>query len=284
MKTSFLYPATLALVLSAAAFAEEVRVQLKFEPGKVYLTEVEMKQETAISLGGQEMKSSMKMTATSSQTVAKAEKGVSVVQKMEKVLMDVNMAGIESSFDSENPEGLLAATMGPIMKAESTMNLGPDGQVISIEAEAVPGMEAIGLGEDGIKQAAREVADLMPNKVVAEGESWTATSKLPLEGMTAEPVVIQYTLTFDSLVEREGRSLAKILIEGKIEGGDENLQVVSKELTGEMLFDPEIGQPREMSKLIDLEIGLPDGVAMAEGAPGKMPMRTEMKSKLKEIK
>lgn len=38
-------------------------------------------------------------------------------------------------------------------------------------------------------------------------------------------------------------------------------KVISKELTGETLFDPKIGQPCEMTMIVDLKIGLPEGVS-----------------------
>ncbi|MGJ8723515.1 MAG: DUF6263 family protein [Roseibacillus sp.] len=284
IKKSILYPSALALVFSASISAEEVLVQLKFEPGKVYITETEVKQSAVIAMAGQEMKTAMTMKATTSQTVTKAETGVTIVQKMDSMFMDMDAAGMKMTFDSENPEGPLAMMFGPLMEAETTMNLGPDGKVISIKAQAVPGMEAMGMGKEEMTQAAREMTDMMANKTVAEGASWTTTSKLPTGGMTEKPVTINYTMTFDSMVEKEEHRLAKILIVGKVDEGDGNLQVTSKELTGEMLFDPKIGQPREMTMIVDLEIGLPEGAEVAEGAPGKMPMRTETVSKLKGVK
>ena len=281
MKINFLYPATFALALSPVVQAEEVLFQLKFEPGKTYVTQTDVKQSSTVSMGGQPMKTAMTMKASSSQTVTKAEKGVSIVQKMEEMQMDMDAAGMKMTFDSKNPEGQLAMMIGPMMEAKTTMNLGPDGEVISVEAEAVAGMEAVGMGEEEMKQSARELTDMMANKKVAEGESWTSTSKLPTGGLTAKPVTIHYTMTFDSMVEKDGRKLAKVLIDGKIDEGDGNLHVTSKELSGEMLFDPEVGQPREMTTVVDLEIGLPEGAEKAEGAPGKMPMRIETSSTLK---
>ena len=285
IKISYLYPATLALVLATAAQAEEVLFQLKFEPGKVYLTETEMKQKATLALAGQVIETSTAMNSIHSQTVSKADegvKGVTIVQKFEQIKMDVDSGGMKATFDSRNPQGDLAMIMNSVMATKTRTNLGADGKVISIEAKVMPGMEMIGMGEEEMEQSARDVMDLMANKKVAEGESWTSTSKQPTGGLTEKPVTINYTLTFDSMVEKDGRRLAKVLIEGKIDEGDGNLQVTSKELSGQMLFDPEIGQPREITSIIDLEIGLPEGAHVAEGAPGKMPMRTEMVSRLKE--
>ena len=263
---------------------EGVKFQLKFEPGKEYLTDTEMKQNMVMPMGGQQLKTSMTMNVVGSQTVSKVGEDVQVIQKMDSLVMDMNAAGMEIQFDSENPQGPMAAMIAPMMNAKSTMTLGADGEVISIVADVAPGMENMGMGEDEIKQSAREVSDLMANKVVAEGESWKATSTLPLGGMTAEPVSISYTMTFDSMIEKDGHELAKVLVEGVIDEDDGNLKVTSKDLSGEILFDPAIGQPREMTMVIDLEIGVPDGVSVQEGAGGKMPMRMETSSKLKAIK
>lgn len=296
MKLRLLYAAGLvALAFSSCKQAEEVaeaesaekegvRFQLQFEPGKEYLTDTEVKQNMVMPMAGQQLETTMTMKVVGSQRVTKVAEGVQVVQKMESMVMDMDAAGMKMQFDSENPEGPMAASIQPMMNAKTMMTLDPKGEVVSITADTVPGMESMGMGEDELKQSARELSDLMANQVVAEGESWETSSKFPLGGMTAEPVSINYTMTFDGMVEKDGYQLAKVLIAGTVEEDDGNLKVTSNELTGEMLFDEAIGQPRELKMVIDLEIGVADGVAVQEGAAGKMPMRMETYSQLKAIK
>ena len=277
-----------AVALLSSAFSEEalaeVLFQLKFEPEKVYLTDSEMKQSMTMPMAGQQMKTSALINATTSQTVKKVEEGGEIVQKMESMMMDMDAAGMKMNFNSENPQGPMAAMMAPMMDAKTTLVVNGDGNVVSVEAKALPGMENLGMGEDEMKQTARELLDMMANKKVSEGGSWKSISKMPMAGLTEEPVTINYTLTFEKMTEYEGHDVAQVKIEGVVDANDGNLQVTSKELTGQMLFDPAIGQPREVKMVVDLEIALPEGAAAAEGAPGKMPMRTETVSKLKEIK
>ncbi len=172
----------------------------------------------------------------------------------------------------------------PLMDAETIMTLDLEGKVLSVEAPEIPGMENMGMGKEEMEQSVRELSELMANKVVTQGESWTALSQLPTGGMTKEPVSVKYTMTFIGMSEKEGRELAKVKIAGSIQSEDENLKVTSKELSGMLFFDPEIGQPREMTITMDLEIGLPEGAIIAEGAAGKMPMKMKTVSKLVEIK
>ena len=47
-----------------------------------------------------------------------------------------------------------------------------------------------------------------------------------------------------------------------------------------MLFDIDLGQPLELSTTTLLETGLPAGIPQAEGAPGKMPIKSVSVQKL----
>ncbi|WP_411844746.1 hypothetical protein AAFN60_12205 [Roseibacillus persicicus] len=285
MKRPFLCVSLLAFATSASIFAEEVEFMLKFEPGKSYITESQIEQASSMQMAGQNIDSKVSMKMVTSQVVSKSEEGLDIVQEIDSLKMDMLAAGMELKFDSENPGGgMLDAMISPMMKSKSTLTLDGDGKVVEVVAEVAPGMENMGMGEAEVTQSAREVFDLMPNKVISEGDSWKSTSNFPTGGMTEAPVPINYVLTFDSMVEKDGHKMAKVIIKGTIDDGDENLQVTSRELGGEMLFDPAIGQPREVMMNFDVEIGLPEGVEVAEGAAGKMPLVMKTVSKLKEIK
>lgn len=271
-----------ALSLAAFSTAEEVTFQLKFEPGKTYLSETDVKQNMVMPMGGQEMKTAMTMRMVSSQKVTKAEEGLQVVQGMESMNMDMDAAGMKMAYDSKNPQGPMAAMFGSLMDAKTTLVIDEKGKLVSVKADAIPGMENMGMGPEEMEQAAREMSDMMPNKAVAVGDSWKSTTTMPMGGIT-EPVSINYVMTFQEMTELEGSKVAKVDIKGEVNADDGNLQVTSKELKGHMLFDPKIGQPREYHMIVDLEIGLPEGEDVAEGAPGKIPMRTETVTRLKEI-
>lgn len=263
---------------------EGVLFQLRFEPGKSYLSATTMDNTSTIMMAGQEIKSVMKMELGSTQKVTAVENGVSVEQSINSIKMDANTGGMAMTFDSANPQGQLAAMLQPLMGAKTVMLLDAKGKVLSVEAPAIPGMEALGMGQEEMKQSAREMAEMMPNKEIAVGESWTAESLLPTSGMTEKPVTITYTMVFQGIVEQGDTQLAKVKIEGAIKDGDENIQVTSRELSGVMLFDPKLGQPVETTLLMDLEIGLPEDVPVAEGAAGAMPVKMKTVSRLVEVK
>ena len=264
--------------------AEGVSFQLKFEPEKSYHTETEVVQSSEMMLGGQKINSSADMKIKTVQKATAVEGGIEVKQTMDSIKMKMNAGGMEMDFDSENPQGMLAGMFAPMMEAKTTTLYSEKGEILKVEVPAIPGMENLGMGKEELEQSAREVADMMPNKVVAVGESWTSQSQLPLGGMTEKPVAISYTMNFAEMVEKEGNQVAKVEIKGKIEDGDENLQVTSKKIEGVMYFDPELSQPRELVLTMELEIGLPEGVAVAEGDAGKMPMKMTSTSRLIEVK
>ena len=65
------------------------------------------------------------------------------------------------------------------------------------------------------------------------------------------------------------------------EGGESVLNVEAKSVSGEMLFDIELGQPLELRTVLDLEMVVPGPVEA--GAPGKMPMKTLSVQKLLKV-
>ncbi len=266
-----------------ALSGEEVNFQLKFEPDKTYLNDVQMSQSMMMPMAGRELETKMMMSSVVSQKVTKTEEGIQVVQATDTVNIDMNAAGMNIKFDSENPEGPMAAIFKPMMDAKTAVVLSKEGEVLSAKAETFPGMENFGLSAEVMEKGATEIMSLMPNKVIPLGESWKVTSSLPLPGMTEKPTPLTYTLTFAEMTDFEGHKVAKINIEGVAGGEDKNLKVTSKELSGVMFFDPEIGQPRELKMKIGLEISVPG--AAQEGDKAKMaPIETETVTRLKEIK
>jgi hypothetical protein len=274
----------LSLALSNLSFAEGVKFQLKFEPGKSYHTQTSMEQSAEMVMAGQKVNSQVEMNLSSVQKATAVEKGIEVKQSVVSVKMDMNAGGMQMNFDSENPEGPFAAMFQPMLDAKSTAIYSLEGKIIEVDVPAVPGMENLGMGQEELEQSVREVADLMPNRMIEVGEGWKSESQLSMGGMTEKPVKINYEINFEGMVERDGHEVAKVNIEGVIQDGDDNVKVTSNLLEGVMYFDPAIGQPREMTMTMDLEIGLPEGAAVAAGATGKMPMKVKTNSRLLEVK
>jgi len=264
--------------------AEGVKFQLKFEPEKSYFTKTTVEQSADMMMGGKDVKSAVKMEMTTEQKAAAAAEGVEVKQSMSALKMSMDVGGMAMSFDSENPEGALAGMFKPLLDAESTTLYSNEGEILKIETPAVAGMENLGMGKDELEQSIRELSNMMPNRVIQVGESWTSKSQLSMGGITKDPVEVVYTLNFESLEEREGVEVAKVQIKGKIEDGDDNIQVTSKKLEGVMYFDGELGQPREWTVEMNLKIGLPEGVPVAGGAKGDMEMDVISTSKLIAVK
>ena len=259
---------------------EKVGLTLKFEPGKTYVSESVISQKSAIPMMGE---TSVEMKMLTAQTASQEGENVKVVQKSKSVKMDISMAGVKSSLDSEDPDSLdpsnpIAGLLSGLMNVSSTIQLSPKGEIISVEAESAPGMETMGFGEVELKQSARELFDMLPSKSVAIGESWESESKMPLPEMFKGDVVVKYTHTFKGMEKVDGHELAKIVFTGKIDEKDENLSVTSKKIGGEILFDAKIGQPRKVTTESEIVIGL------AEGGGMTIPMTSKSMMTLKEIK
>lgn len=269
---------------TSLSMAEKVDFTLKFEPGQTYVNETQMEQKMALTLAGQPVETSSEMKLTTYQNVSEEGEGLRVEQGTSFLAMDISTGGMDMSYSSDEPGGPLSATMGPLLKAKTTVLLDAEGKITKVEAPAIPGMEAVGMGKEEMELAARTAFDLFPNQEVAVGEKWSSKTRMPMGGLTSEPVALLYEMTFEKMVEEEGRQLAQVTLTGKIESEDENLVLNSKKIEGMILFDPKLGQARKVEITMNLEMGLPAGIEAEEGAPGVMPIQTSTTSRLVEVK
>lgn len=272
------------LVGSSLTFAEKVDFSLKFEPGQTYINETTMDQGMTMTMAGQEIATTSKMKMMTYQNVTQADEGLKVEQGTSVMKIDINTAGMDMNFDSENPAGPLAATMSPLLDAKTIVLLDAEGNISKVEAPAIPGMEMMGMGKKELELAARSAFDLYPNREIAEGGKWTSTTEMPLGGLTQKPVELSYEMTFEKMVEQDGKQLAKVLLTGTVESDDENLTIKSKKIDGTILFDSEVGQAHEITITMNLEMSLPAGIPAQEGAPAMMPISTTTTSRLVEVK
>jgi hypothetical protein len=144
------------------------------------------------------------------------------------------------------------------------------------------------MGKEELDQMARQSSLLLPGKDVAPGATWNAEMSMPLGELSKEPAIMVFEVKVEGMTEKDGRKLAKLSMDGKIKmpaEGEEAPPVVmtAKKIEGTMLFDVALGQPVETKMDMELEIGLPEGVPVEEGAPGTMPMKIQSTQKLKSV-
>ncbi|MDP0492382.1 MAG: hypothetical protein Q7Q71_15145 [Verrucomicrobiota bacterium JB023] len=276
----------LAFPISAQEAGQDQAVSLKlnYVPGNSYVTETVMTQEMTMAMGGQEIESNVSMTMVKTATASAVDEGVKVSESTDRMIMKVDTGGMQLDFDSENPEGPMAGVLAPMLESKTHIVYDADGGIVSVEVPEIPGGAAMGMDQESLEIAAKEMAEMMPGKPVKPGEKWISKSQLPLGQLTEEPVAIKYEMVFVGMKEIDGRQLAQISIDGSIQGGDENLKLTSKSISGEMYFDSAVGQVRTMTMDVDMEIGLPEGVPVQEGGAGVIPMKSHIETTLKEIK
>jgi hypothetical protein len=201
------------------------------------------------------------------------------------------MAGAVIEYDSEDPAkngGILGPMLQPLKDAKYASIFDADGKLIELEGlDEIQAPGQMGFGKGELEAMAKQSAELMPGKDVSPGDSWDAEVKLPLGGL-GNDLSLMYTLKLEGIEEIDGKSIARISITGRMKEGDEDVEqgalaVEAKKITGLMLFDIELGQPTEMSTTVELEMALPAGVPVEEGAPGKMPVSSTTVQKLIKV-
>lgn len=266
-----------------------VELKLKWQPGKRYVFENTSDSSAKMPLPGQGMiETKGRLALRVHNDVSAHEKGVKVGHSYASVKMRQEMQGLVMEYDSADPSkggGLLGPVLQPLTETRFAAIYDKKGQLVEIEGlDEIQGAGQLGMGKAELEAMARQSAQFLPDKEVKPGDSWKVEVDLPM-GAIGGKVTINYTLKLEEIIRQEGREVARISISGKMKEADANkgeeiLKIEITGATGTMLFDIELGQPLEIATTIALETGLPAGIPQAEGAPGKMPLKSISMQKL----
>ena len=185
--------------------------------------------------------------------------------------------------------GILGASLKPLFDLKVSTVYGEDGKILEIGGlDGLEGLDQVGMGREQIEMMVRSSSQLVPGKEVEPGETWKASMELPMAPLAKDPAIMEFELTFEGMQEKGGKNLAHITLTGKVAVGEAAegqapIQLRSKSITGEMFFDVELGQPRESSMKMELEMGVPENIPLEEGAPGKFPMSVLSTQKLLSV-
>ena len=269
-----------------------VMLGLRWEPGKSYLFENSTDSQMKMPFPGQGLiDSNSKMSMRVRNDASEHEKGIKVGTQFEAIRMNVAMSGIVMEYDSEDPAksgGLIAAVLDPLAKAKFATIYSKDGKLLEMEGlESLQAASQFGFGKAELEAMTRQSAQFVPNRKVAVGETWKSEVSLPMGGLGGD-LTLLYTFTLDAIEEREGKKMARISLSGKMKedapGEEEKvLKAEARNISGQMLFDIALGQPAEITTSIDLEMAVPDAVPKAEGAPGKMPVKSKSVQRLLKV-
>ncbi len=283
-----------AVVLGALAlgtgFTGAVELKLKWDPGKRYVFENTADSSAKMPLPGQGLiETKGKLVLRVHNDVSEHAKGIRVGHAFSSVKMRQEMQGLVMEYDSADPAkggGLLEQVLKPLAETKFSAIYDKKGELVKTEGlDEVQGAGQLGMGKAELESMALQASSLLPGRDVKAGDTWNADVNLPMGAVGGE-VDITYTLKLEEIVKKEGREMARISITGKAkqpekgQSVEEVLQVDVRKATGAMIFDVALGQPVEYSTTVELEMGLPAGLPQAEGAPGKMPLKTVSISKL----
>ena len=278
------------LLIAGTSGAEDLR--LKWEEGKRYTFGVSSSNAMTMAFGGNAIASQTDMDQRLHYEVAAHEKGAEVTMGIDSMKMSMRMNGqAMMDYDSEKDPGggVLGASLKPLFELKVRTVYDKQGKIVEIGGlDDLAGLEQVGMGKEQLEMMVREASAMLPGKDVKPGETWKATMDLPLAPLSEKPAVMDFDLKFEGMVEKGGKALAHITLGGKVsmdaeEGAEAPLQMQSKSVKGEIYFDVELGQPRESRMEMELEMGVPANIPLAEGAPGKMPMSILTTQKLLSV-
>lgn len=278
-----------ALML-AAGNTSGAELKLKWESGKRYVFSEEMSSAMTMKMGGMAMATQSEMKQQIHYDVAPHEKGQEVKMSVASIKMNVAMNGQEMmAFDSTQKDGggAFDAMLKPLLNLKANVIYDKDGKVLEVTGlDDLQGLDQVGMGKKEIEQMARQASLLLPGRKVKQGEQWTAELNLPLGQLSKEPATLKMQMTFEGMEKKDGKNLAKIAMTGGVnlgEGDELPFDLTSKKIEGTMLFDVDLGQPRETMMEMEMELGLPEGTPVEEGALEKMPMTVKSVQTLKSV-
>lgn len=220
-----------------------------------------------LTLGGQDIETNFEQLIQVSEVVGKQsdDGSLPVKQKFDTFRMQMGLpGGINVNFDSAKPDDAespipqlqeVIDLMKQIAKATWTVTYNKDHRIDKIEYDGNPFADLpekfkSEVDPERAKEAANQVFDRLPGKVVKAGESWKRTEKMNIgSGQTLE---FEHEFTYEGPTQVGGKTLHKInqkalTVKYNMQGGnaqpvqisDSKLKVESS--TGHMLYDPALG-------------------------------------------
>lgn len=261
----------LAAGLLTASAEEKVTLALKWQPGKAYLYTQDMNMSMTMKQGDQNMDMKQTMKQSYRNTVVKVDKGNEVTMSFDTSAMKMVMNGAPMlDLDSENPEtlkGPQAEIIKQMLDIKVTALYDEKGQVVEVrQPEGGGDMVNQFMDADTLKQMMKTANDYLPAKPVGVGESWEATTKMPMKQLGGD-IKITMKMKLEKLGEADGKKLAEISYTGAMtmDGGNGLIGVEAKKFTGDIVYDLGLGQMTKVTTDMDMAITAP-------GAPAAMPI------------
>lgn len=296
----------------AAVRADPVRLDLRLAPGRTYryVGEVLLRGDLP-GRGRRELRLEQQVRIDTAER-AGARGGLALKVRSERLKLDLRSPGASLAFDSLSEEdrhspvgrhfrGELFRWVELELNAENRVVESRDEGRISID-EADEGLAHLpSFGPDELRGFAKTLLQGLPDRAVAPGETWTVAGERRLEGAARYEFELAHRYLGE--VPFEGRACHRIEFAGRLTGsaalpsvkspeepedpgetpsrgaldpidGPEGarIDVAASEIRGEILYDPELGLPREIRQTFRLVLEIPQGEVGTAG-PRPEPLR-----------
>lgn len=247
MKSVFAFFLTLELAVPAVFAQQKDTLRPHWEPGKVYRQETVMDME--VTQTGVEGVQTTKLTQVQDARVT-AEAGTEnklAAIRFASVKAVMGAGGQTMSYDSEDPAKsppFLQQTFGAIVGKSFTMVYDKDDKFVEArdlqELLATPVGDTSGPDGKQLSEAFRRSYEMtLPAKPVQVGDTWTAEDTINMAPLT---FVLKLNGKYEGVVTKDGRKVAKILLEGTLTSPPGVVKVTvenNSSFKGEAYFDME---------------------------------------------
>lgn len=274
--------------------SDHVDISYRYDPGKRYLYEHKVSSRTkfgkgmppGMPAGNQEMRQTQTQKIALSVLKENPDGGKSLEIEFGHIRMDMEMMGMNTSFDSEQPvdendpsTAMLASIMEKMVGHKIQLELDENNQIISTSgaeemletltesldpqaAGMFQGMFDIFASEDYAKNFIEPLK--LPPHPVKPGDSWPANTTQRLGPMGVLSMDLQ--CQFESRTMREGRETLSIAFSGTVEskadseatGGSTmmgmEMEIVGGKVAGRHWYVPEIGMIVDSNTQMDMKM------------------------------
>jgi hypothetical protein len=183
---------TLSLFVGVASAQTELR--WKLQPGEQFAVSVAQQTTSDVAYSGKKVATQIDISMELGWTVTAAdEKAITIKQSLQRLVLKMESPKVgKVTYDSADksrplgPAREVAAAIAPLLSAEILLEMNPRGEVLSakpaneaaeklLAAQSDP--DTLG-SNDAIQQLLRQSLIVLPEKAVAEGDTWTTTTDI----------------------------------------------------------------------------------------------------------
>lgn len=258
---------------SASVVQAQVKLEQKVTENQTRTHKTQSKTHQILSIAGQDVETSAEQTIFTSSTAAKrnGDGSLPVTEKIESIRADINIVGMQLTFDSANPDvkvdnPALAPFIEPlklISGSSYTVVLDDKNKVKFVEGTEKVVAKAENLNPtvaadfksrftpDRIKQEYEDNFGVIPTTLVREGEPWEQTTVSHLG--SGQTLTFKKRYEYKGTAQKDGKTFDKIDVKsvevayaidpdfpGPLKSPKSDLKVDSS--SGHILFDREAGQ------------------------------------------